>query len=86
MQIGIAVANALNHPNYAVPANLDLGSVGAGFAQSATCKPPKVLDRARCNLPRVSRSKEFVEHPETVPANARGSRQIWHGPAPISQD
>jgi hypothetical protein len=33
VQIGAAVANAFNHPNYAVPANLDLGSVGSGFAQ-----------------------------------------------------
>ena len=33
MEIGVAVANAFNHPNYAVPGNLDLGSVGAGFGQ-----------------------------------------------------
>jgi hypothetical protein len=33
MQIGMAVANAFNHPNYAVPANLDLSSVGSGFGQ-----------------------------------------------------
>ena len=33
IQIGIAVANAFNHPNYAVPGNLDLGSVGSGFGQ-----------------------------------------------------
>ena len=33
MQIGGAASNAFNHPNYAVPGNLNLGSVGAGFAQ-----------------------------------------------------
>jgi hypothetical protein len=33
MQIGGAASNAFNHPNYAVPGNLDLGSVGAGFGQ-----------------------------------------------------
>ena len=33
MQIGMAVANAFNHPNYAVPGSLDLNRVGAGFAQ-----------------------------------------------------
>ena len=32
-QIGGAAANAFNHPNYARPGNLDLGSVGSGFAQ-----------------------------------------------------
>jgi hypothetical protein len=33
VEIGAAASNAFNHPNYAAPANLDLGSVGAGFAQ-----------------------------------------------------
>jgi hypothetical protein len=33
LEIGAAASNAFNHPNYAVPGNLDLGSVGAGFAQ-----------------------------------------------------
>jgi len=33
MEIGGAAANLFNHPNYAVPGNLDLGSVGSGFAQ-----------------------------------------------------
>jgi hypothetical protein len=32
LQIGGAAANAFNHPNYARPGNLNLGSVGAGFA------------------------------------------------------
>ena len=31
MEIGGAAANLFNHPNYAVPGNLDLGSVGVGL-------------------------------------------------------
>lgn len=33
MEIGGAAANLFNHPNYAMPGNLDLGSVGSGFGQ-----------------------------------------------------
>ena len=33
VEIGGAAANLFNHPNYAAPSNLDLGSVGSGFGQ-----------------------------------------------------
>jgi hypothetical protein len=33
LEIGGAAANLLNHPNYAMPSNLNLGSVGSGFGQ-----------------------------------------------------
>jgi hypothetical protein len=33
VEIGGAAANLFNHPNYAIPAPLDLADVGSGFGQ-----------------------------------------------------